>query len=272
MATDPQPLWDWTGLTAAVEKTPAPTSPIREKATEEGDKGSEGQGEKGQREGEKGQGEKENGEKGREGKGQRESRLDPKDRSGSGKQGVAEAKPRESHPPISLPALGLGPLAGLLKAIVIAVIVVIVVIILARAGLHFLANFTDWAKHLLKFFAKFKFGVSFVSGPEERAAPRTYRSFASFASPFGNGKEIDMTPGELVRYSFAALHAWGREQNLARSPGETALEFARRISSEYPGLGHEAVQLAALYARLAYSTDTFLELDPDSLRAICGRM
>ena len=100
----------------------------------------------------------------------------------------------------------------------------------------------------------------------------TYRSFASFASPFGSGQEIDMSPGELVRYRFAALHAWGREQNLARSPGETALEFARRISTEYPGLGHEAVKLAALYARLAYSTDTLSEIDNDSLRDLWERM
>ena len=276
---DPQPLWDWTGLTVAVEKTPAPFSPFREKGTEEeGEKGRKGEEEKTEeKEGKKGEGEKAEGEKGEKGegrKGQKEAGKGQKDKSGSGQQGAAGPKPRVALPPVSLPALGLGPLAVLLKVIVVAVIVVIVVIILARAGLHFLANFTDWARRLLAFFEKFKLSVSFASGPAEPPPPppMTYRSFASYASPFGTGKEIDMSPGELVRYSFAALHAWGREQNLARSAGETALEFARRIGAEYPGLGHEAVKLAALYARLAYSTDTLSEVDNDKLRDLWERM
>ena len=69
--TDPQPLWDWTGLTMAVEKKPAPFSPLREKGTkEEGEKGRKGEGEKG-KEGEGEKGKEGEGEKGSEGEGER---------------------------------------------------------------------------------------------------------------------------------------------------------------------------------------------------------
>ncbi len=273
---DPQPLWNWTGLTK--EEGEKGSEGEREKGGEgEREKGREGEGEKG-RDGE--------GEKGRDGEGEKKEQggnaaaaqgdkghgrgTVPQQTGGSGKQGAA---PGVGGAPVSLPALSLGPFAAILKGIVIAVIVVIVVVILARAGLHFLANFTGWAKNLLAFFEKFKFSVA--SGPDELAEPPpppTPRSFDSHPSPFRSGQGPDMSAAELVRYSFAALHAWGREQNLPRSTGETPLEFAHRIDAEFPGVGHEAVKLAALYARLAYSTDTLADLDNDILRGLWESM
>src|SRR5262249_13687623 len=67
----------------------------------------------------------------------------------------------------------------------------------------------------------------------------------------------EMTPTQLVQYSFEALEAWAVERQLGRQTGETALEFAGRVGEEYPAVEEEARRLANLYSRLAYADGSF---------------
>ena len=84
----------------------------------------------------------------------------------------------------------------------------------------------------------------------ERAAPA--RPFASYVSPFLDGRGDRLPIKEVVRYTFAALQAWARERNVERRPEETPLEFAKRLGEEFPGLEMDVRRFTTLYARAAY--------------------
>jgi hypothetical protein len=152
-------------------------------------------------------------------------------------------------------------LATVLKWLVAIVICVVVLFYLLRAGLTFLANFTEWARRLLEGLRSFWQGLwgwwpqrersSAADGEVPEAAPS--RPFASFRDPFKSGKAQRMSPDELVRYSFEALQAWAVERGLARQAGETPLEFAARLGEEFPPLEGDLRMLAGHYAGLAYA-------------------
>lgn len=58
---------------------------------------------------------------------------------------------------------------------------------------------------------------------------------------------------ELVRYSFDALEAWGREHNSPRTPGQTPLEYAHQLGEVNQSVAREARQLADAYGQLAFA-------------------
>jgi hypothetical protein len=155
----------------------------------------------------------------------------------------------------------LQSIAPVLKWIVFGVVAVVVVLYALRAGLGFLAGFTDWAKRLLDAWNRFWEGLfaqrkpaggegeEESSGePEERHQP-----FSDFANPFETGAADDWSVEELVSYTFTAMQAWARERDLARRPGETPLEFSERVGNELPALEQELKRLTALYVRAMYA-------------------
>jgi hypothetical protein len=152
----------------------------------------------------------------------------------------------------------LGPV---LKWLAFAALALAVVFVVLRSGLQSLAGFTEWARRLLD--ALNNFWASLFGGrrggkkseaEQDAEAERAIRSvpFSAFPNPFAGGPD-GMAPPELVKYTFAALQAWARERDLGRQPGETALEFAERISDEFPALESDLRRLAALYARAVYA-------------------
>jgi hypothetical protein len=164
-------------------------------------------------------------------------------------------------------------LSELLKWIVIGVMVLLVAFMLLRAGLRFLANFTNWAKGLLAAFQTFwqslqglwrKAPAAEASTLVQSAPPEP---FAFYANPFLTGREQRMKPGELVRYTFDAFQAWAAEHGLGRQPEETPLEFARRVGEETPALEKNARALAQLYASLAYANSSLPATCRSSVRA-----
>jgi hypothetical protein len=152
-------------------------------------------------------------------------------------------------------------LANVLKWIVFGVLVLVVGFYVLRSSLRFLANFTGWAKKLLEALQAFwesLFGgrrtaePSVVdSNPEERILKP--RPFSLFRDPFLTGNADQMSPNQVVRYSFEALQSWAWERSLGRNPADTPREFVERLVAEVPGLDREARGLAALYARVAYA-------------------
>ena len=145
---------------------------------------------------------------------------------------------------------------------VFAVLALAVAFYLFRNGLKHLANFSQWARRLLAALDAFwqrLFGWltprtdKTETSDEPETIPAPPLPFSSFANPFRNGAASGQSPEELVRYSFEALEAWGREHELERYAEETPLEYARRVSQATPGLENEVNQLAGLYARAAYA-------------------
>ncbi len=154
----------------------------------------------------------------------------------------------------------LGSVAPILKWIVFAVLAVIVIVFLLRGGLCYLANFFEWARRLLEALRAFWEGLfgrravgSAAEGGEveERRAP--LRPFRFYRNPFQNGRADEMSPAELVRYSFEAMEAWAFEHDLPRMTDETPIEFADRVGCDVPALEADAKRLAALYARVLYA-------------------
>jgi hypothetical protein len=162
-------------------------------------------------------------------------------------------------------------LMKILKWVVFIVLAVVVAFAVLRALLKFLANFTDWAKHILAVLQGWwqgLFGWWSHSQPvadefTEEDERTLLRPFASFHNPFADGSSNRRSPADLVRYSFEALEAWGWEHGVARSHDDTPLEFTERIAMEVPSLAADCKRLASLYERVAYARATL----PESSRA-----
>jgi hypothetical protein len=188
------------------------------------------------------------------GQGSREASPDAQAKK-STRSGSAKASNRWSG---SLSSLG--SVATVLKWIVFGVLAVVVLVFLLRGGLRYLANFFDWARRLLESLRAFWDGLfgrrqTAAAGAEEeveerRAPPRPFRWYRN---PFDSGQADQLSPAELVRYSFEALEAWAFEHDLPRMIDETPIEFADRVGRDVPALENEAKRLAALYARVLYA-------------------
>ncbi len=208
--------------------------------------------------------------KDQEEKGDKETSKSEKSSSSS----KSNSSSSSSNNPLTAISNALGPLATVLKWVVFAVVALIVLFLAFRHGLSFLANFTQWARDLLASLQNFWAGLfgeradkekgSQADGDEgeliEEAAP-----FAAFRNPFADGSATQRSPRELLRYTFAALEALGRDQELGRQPQETALEFAIRIAKEVPGLAEQLRRFIGLYIRSEYARGG---LPSDSLSAV----
>ena len=106
-----------------------------------------------------------------------------------------------------------------------------------------------WANILALFGRK---PAPLIESAEEQEAPEL-PPFAAFQNPFASGAARSQPPEELVRYTFEALQAWAKEQELERAPDQTPNEFARRLAAYIPELAPEAGQLTRLYSGYAYA-------------------
>jgi len=106
----------------------------------------------------------------------------------------------------------------------------------------------------------------------ESTGPAPPRPFAQFADPFASGRSAQMSPAEVVRYTFAALEAWGRENGCPRAVGQTPHEYADAIGRLDHTLAREAAQLADLYARMAYAPPAAIRTSFEPLRALWRKM
>jgi hypothetical protein len=198
---------------------------------------------------------------GGEQKGKSDRQKEKKDKGKEGQGSDSDDQDTSTKPPTSFhTSLGSG-LATVLKWVVFTVLALAVAYYLFRNGLKYLGNFTQWARRLLaaldafwqRLLGWFTPRADRAETPgETESIPAPPRPFSSFANPFRTGAASQYSPEELVRYSFEALEAWGRERDLERYAEETPLEYGRRVSEATPGLEIEANQLAGLYVRAAY--------------------
>ncbi|XZE32630.1 DUF4129 domain-containing protein [Pirellulaceae bacterium SH501] len=86
--------------------------------------------------------------------------------------------------------------------------------------------------------------------PTAISSPEQASSFASYANPFGTAQ---LKPEQIVRHTFRALIAWGREHRVNRTEEETPDEFVRRVARKYPEQLSNLVHLGNLYGRIAYA-------------------
>lgn len=189
---------------------------------------------------------------------------------------LSENRPGSSSNPLEPVASKLAGLAAVLKWLVFAVLAVVVVVLLLRSGLHWLANFTDWARQLLDSWRAWwdgLFGTGGDSGEDipaaaEAVTPR--RPFATFANPFDGS--ATPAPHEVIRYTFAALDAWAEERGWGRRPEETPREFAARLGDEAPALEADVARFADLYAAAVYARGSLTPACLPAVRALWLRL
>jgi hypothetical protein len=80
------------------------------------------------------------------------------------------------------------------------------------------------------------------------------------------------TLAELVRYTFEALEAWGREHNAPRTAGQTAHEYAGQLGALHQPLAREVRVLAELYGQLAYAQTSVRSPNVEPLRTLWQQM
>ncbi len=78
------------------------------------------------------------------------------------------------------------------------------------------------------------------------------KAFADYLNPFStNG--AGWNAGKIIRHTFEAIEAWGRERQLTRADQETPEEFLRRLATKFPDQSESLLRLTQLYNRLAYA-------------------
>ena len=111
-----------------------------------------------------------------------------------------------------------------------------------------------------------------AAAAEAVAAPAPPRSFATYADPFASGLAGRATLAELVRYTFEALEAWGREHNSPRATGQTAHEYAQQVGCVHEPLAANVRILAELYGQLAYARSTRSQANLEPLKSLWQQM
>ena len=88
---------------------------------------------------------------------------------------------------------------------------------------------------------------------EQPKPSRPQPKFTQYNNPFANGQASTWPAERLIKYTFEAVEAWGRDQHCPREPDQTALEFARKTESKFKKLASDLSHLANLYSELAYA-------------------
>ena len=92
------------------------------------------------------------------------------------------------------------------------------------------------------------------TGPTERAVP-----FSDFSNPFTGGQASSMSQAQLIKYTFEALDAWGRERGITRGEDETPHEFAIALTGLDKSIARQAKILADHYCAMAFSQDPTID-------------
>jgi hypothetical protein len=94
-------------------------------------------------------------------------------------------------------------------------------------------------------------------GADEKAAEAaTVRppSFTDFRDPFISGGANQMSPEELVRYTFAAFEGWAYDRGRPRTPDCTPQELIMMAVEPKTPMYDTARQLVRLYGEVAYAS------------------
>ena len=80
------------------------------------------------------------------------------------------------------------------------------------------------------------------------------RPLSDFRDPFASGDARRYPPEQIVKYTFEALEAWGRQYGCPRQPDQTPHEFAQHVAAHHAPLARDAEYLADLYGQVAYAS------------------
>jgi hypothetical protein len=164
-----------------------------------------------------------------------------------------------------------GSLGELLKALIYLALAIAAAFLAWKYRRELLAAWKKLLDELRNLWESW-FGKAAKTEPVSSEPASVPRPFAQFSDPFAGGQSSRMSPAELVRYTFQALEAWGRENGCPRAEGQTPHEFAAAIGQLDHTLASEAAHLADLYARLAYAPPAAIRTTFEPLRSLWRKM
>lgn len=180
----------------------------------------------------------------------------------------------DNQSPKSEPSKAFESVMSFLQSLLRWLVILAVIAVVALVILRFLANSKGWAaawwQKFMNLFGR-KPGVETAKASIVRPPPPS-RSFASYPNPFADGTAEHRDGVELIRYSFAALEAWSREQGQPRGECDTPLEFAGAVGKLDRELVQPAGRLAALYSRLAYAKRSKTGQEKEIAKAVWDAM
>lgn len=152
--------------------------------------------------------------------------------------------------------------------------ILVILALIALAVIYRAQIVAAWKKLLAELRALWARWARWFGGPQPAAAADHVpaaappRPFSSYADPFSSGMAGQATLAELVRYTFEALEAWGREHDAPRAAGQTAHEYARQLGAVHQPLAGEVRFLAELYGQLAYAQTSIRSPNVEPLRTL----
>jgi hypothetical protein len=174
-----------------------------------------------------------------------------------GSKGAGGAPPRSIVP--HLPNVSFSPLSllGIFKWLIYLAIAIFIVYAVCSNRDRLLAALSDFGQWWQDFLARLFGGrrsarsdaAADEAGPRSAPLPR----FVDYADPFAAGVAARYPPEELVRYTFEALEAWGRDHGCPRAAEQTPHEFTRHLAANASALADDARRLADLYCQAAYA-------------------
>jgi hypothetical protein len=188
-------------------------------------------------------------------------------RSNSGPRQSPSRAPRFSPSrAISSMVTGIGSLIKIVYWLVIGLLVIFFLVRywrqVMRAIREFVAAVKQWWQRLI--------GRSPTVGDQAIAEDTVQRPpsprFAEFVDPFSSGMADKYSTDALIKYSFEAFEAWGREHGVSRDPDQTAHEFARAVSRRSSPLSKHAFRIADLYSWSAFAHDSVPRTSIEYLR------
>jgi hypothetical protein len=190
----------------------------------------------------------------------------------SPQQGNPSSSPPASAPRPSIlpPVLGFG---SLLNFLMYAAFAAILGFLAWKYRRELAAGWLQLLKELRELWARlFGGGETKESVEAALAAPAPPRPFAAFSDPFLSGRASGISRLELLRYTFEALQAWGRERGCPRETSETPHEYAQRLASRTPEVAREAAALSDFYGQAAYAGAQVPASIADPLRSLWHKM
>ncbi|MFN0018750.1 MAG: DUF4129 domain-containing protein [Pirellulaceae bacterium] len=226
-----------------------------------GEKGDKSDQEKGKSENKQSKDKQQNG--GKQGKGgssskSQSSKSEKQDQESKNQESKSQGKPPQNNPQSKFQPSNLIPripssLGTILKWLFYLAIAIAAVVF---AYIYRKELIAAWNKLLAELRALWErwFGAKpQAESPEQAILAAPPRTFSSYADPFTSGMAARVPLPELVRYSFEALEAWGRDHSSPRATGQTPHEFAQQLGDLDVTVSREVKQLADLYCQIAFA-------------------
>ena len=186
---------------------------------------------------------------------QEDSPSRQKSSTSSSTSSSSSSSPRSSALPQSPPWLGSIP--GLIKWLTVLLLLGVIIAFLMMHG-------REWLATLQSLFSGSPRGSSdaeVMTASVQAAKPLA--AFSAFENPFLSGKGWQSV--EIVRHTFEAMEAWGRERGMPRAEGETPEEYLSRLAFRFANVREELNRFSRVYNRLAYAAATVQTRDVQPL-------